>query len=108
MKFVPNVLVNNSSIVSDDGFAPTRRQAIIWTDDVWFINAHIHYLASIIVNRKPANGVVMYCDFPFIGKNCTLYLKCMCITWINLEYIPNFIQHRRLYDILKNVAQQQL
>ena len=34
MKFVPNVLVNNSSIVSDDGFAPTRRQAIIWTDDV--------------------------------------------------------------------------
>ena len=31
LKFVPKVQIN--SIGSDNGLAPTRRQAIIWTND---------------------------------------------------------------------------
>ena len=33
LKFVPKGPINNSSIGSDNGLAPTRWQAIIWTND---------------------------------------------------------------------------
>ena len=34
LKFVPKVPINNiPGICSDNGLAPTRRQAIIWTND---------------------------------------------------------------------------
>ena len=32
-KFVPEVRINNIPASSDNGLAPTRRQAIIWTKD---------------------------------------------------------------------------
>ena len=33
LKFVPKGLINNiPALVPDNGFAPTRRQAIIWTN----------------------------------------------------------------------------
>ena len=33
-------LFQNPSIGSDNGFAPARRQAIIWTDDGYFPDAY--------------------------------------------------------------------
>ena len=33
MKFVPKFRINDTSIGSDDGLAPGRPQAIIWTND---------------------------------------------------------------------------
>ena len=33
LKFVPKVWININNIGSDKGLAPTRRQAIIWSND---------------------------------------------------------------------------
>ena len=35
-----------SSIGSDNGLAPARRQAIIWTNDAYFTDAYMHHLTS--------------------------------------------------------------
>ena len=39
--------INNSSIGSDDGLAPTSRQAIIGTRNVQFTNAYMRHSASM-------------------------------------------------------------
>ena len=36
-----------SSIGSDDGLAPTRRQAIIWTNNGKFSDAYVRHSASM-------------------------------------------------------------
>ena len=36
-----------SSIGLDNGLAPARRQAIIWTNDSWFTDAYMWHLASM-------------------------------------------------------------
>ena len=45
LKFVPKGPINN--IGSDDGLAPSRRQAIIWTNDGRFIDAYMRHSASM-------------------------------------------------------------
>ena len=50
LKFVLKVQINNkknSSIGSDSGLAPTRRQAIIWTNDGPFTDAYMRHSASM-------------------------------------------------------------
>ena len=48
LKFVPKVLINNiPALVQIYGLAPTRRQAIIWSNDGKFINAYMRRSASI-------------------------------------------------------------
>ena len=36
-----------SSIVSDNGLAPSRRQAIIWSNDGYFADAYMRHSASM-------------------------------------------------------------
>ena len=36
-----------SSLGSDDGLAPSRRQAIIWTNDGYFTDAYMRHSASM-------------------------------------------------------------
>ena len=45
--FVPKGLINNISIGSDNGSAPTRRQAIVWTNDGYIIDAYMRHSASM-------------------------------------------------------------
>ena len=49
VKFVPEDRINNiqASVGSDDGLAPTRRQAIIWTNDGKFTYAYMRHSASM-------------------------------------------------------------
>ena len=47
LKFVPKGPINNSSIGSDNGLAPSRRQAIIWTNDGQFTDAYMRHSASM-------------------------------------------------------------
>ena len=48
LKFVPKGPFNKySSIGSDNGLAPVRRQAIIWTNDVKFTDAYTRHSASM-------------------------------------------------------------
>ena len=47
LKFIPKGPTNNSSIGSDSGLAPTRRQAVIWTNDDNFTDAKMRHLASM-------------------------------------------------------------
>ena len=50
LKSVPKVRINTiqySSIGSDNGLAPTRQQAIIWTNDDKFTDAYLLHLASM-------------------------------------------------------------
>ena len=44
LKFVPKGSINN---IPDDGLAPTRRQAIIWTDDGYITDAYMRHSASV-------------------------------------------------------------
>ena len=44
-----------SSIGSDNGLVPTRRQAIIWTNDGLITNAHV----SLGLNELTKRGLVM-------------------------------------------------
>ena len=46
LKFVPKSQ-NYSSIVSDNGLAPTRWQAIIWSNDGKFTDAYMRRSASM-------------------------------------------------------------
>ena len=49
LKFVPKGPINKySSISSDNGLAPARRQAIIWTNDGLFTDAYMRHSASMI------------------------------------------------------------
>ena len=36
-----------SSTGSDDGLTPTRQQAIIWTNDGYYIDTYMHHLAPM-------------------------------------------------------------
>ena len=45
LKFVPKG--SNSSIGSDNGLAPARRQAVIWTNDGRFTDAYMGHSASM-------------------------------------------------------------
>ena len=45
LKFVPRDPTNN--IPADNGLAPTRRQAIIWTNDGWVTDAYMRHSASM-------------------------------------------------------------
>ena len=45
-KFVPKVLIQYSSIGSDNGLVPTRRQAFIWNDGS-LTDAYMRHSASI-------------------------------------------------------------
>ena len=48
LKLVPKGQIKlNSSIGSDNGLALTRRQAIIWTNDVLFTDAYMSHSASM-------------------------------------------------------------
>ena len=49
LKFVPKVLINReySGIGSDNGLAPTRRQAIIWTNGDYFTDTCMRHPASM-------------------------------------------------------------
>ena len=38
---------DHASIGSDDGLAPTRWQAIVWTNDGYFTDANMHHWASM-------------------------------------------------------------
>ena len=40
---LPMVNWQNSNIGSDNGLAPTKRQAIIWTNDASITYAHMHH-----------------------------------------------------------------
>ena len=55
LKFVPKGPINNSSIGSDNGLAPSRRNAIIWTHDgiVYrriYASLDLHELTNVIMN----------------------------------------------------------
>ena len=45
LKFVPKVPINN--IPADNGLAPARRQAIIWTNYGYFTSAYMRLSASM-------------------------------------------------------------
>ena len=45
LKFVPMGPIN--SIGSENGLAPTRRQAIIWTNDGYITDAYMRHSASM-------------------------------------------------------------
>ena len=47
LRFVPNGPINIPSIGSDNGLAPARRQAIIWTKGGWFADAIMRHSASM-------------------------------------------------------------
>ena len=47
----PRVQLTYSSIGSDIGLAPSRRQAIIWTNDGWFTDAYIRHSASMSLKK---------------------------------------------------------
>ena len=47
LKFIPNGPISNSSIGSDNGMAPNRRQTIIWTKDDYFTDAYMRHSASM-------------------------------------------------------------
>ena len=48
LKFVPKGRINKiPALVSDNGLAPTRRQAIIWTNDGKFIDAYMRHSAAM-------------------------------------------------------------
>ena len=48
LKFVPKGLINNiPAYCSDNGLAPSRRQAIIWTNDGLFTDAYMRHSASM-------------------------------------------------------------
>ena len=48
LNFVPKGSVNKYPIIgSDNGKAPTRRQAIIWTNDGQFTDAYMRHSASM-------------------------------------------------------------
>ena len=48
LKFVTKARITKySNIGSDNGLAPTRRQAIIWTNDGWFTDAYMRHLSSM-------------------------------------------------------------
>ena len=45
LKFVPKGPINNiPALVQINGLAPVRRQAIIWTNDGYFIDAYLRHL----------------------------------------------------------------
>ena len=46
-KFVPKCLINTSSIGSDNGLAPYRRQTIIWTNDGQITDVYMRNSASM-------------------------------------------------------------
>ena len=52
LKFVPKGSIDNISTGSDNGLAPTRRQAIIWTNDGKLTDAYIY--ASFGLNELTA------------------------------------------------------
>ena len=48
LKFVPKVPVNGIPVFgSDNGWAPSRRQAIIWTNDGKFTHTYMRHSVSI-------------------------------------------------------------
>ena len=47
IQFIIKGPINNSSISSDSGLVPTRRQAIIWTNDDYFTDTFMHHSASM-------------------------------------------------------------
>ena len=47
LKFVPKGPEQYSSICSDNGLAPSRRQAIIWINDGQFSDAYMRHSASM-------------------------------------------------------------
>ena len=46
-RFVPKGSINIFHIGSDNGAAPIRRQAIVWTNDGLFNNAYVRHSASM-------------------------------------------------------------
>ena len=47
LKIVSKGSINNFSFGSDNGLAPRRRQAIIWTNDGYFTDAYMRHSASM-------------------------------------------------------------
>ena len=48
LNFIPEVQIQKySSISSYNGLAPTRREAIIWTNDYYFTDAYMRHSASV-------------------------------------------------------------
>ena len=47
LKFVPNSECMYSSLGSDNGMAPVRLQAVIWTNDGYLIDAYLCHSASM-------------------------------------------------------------
>ena len=49
MNCVRKIRINNiaARIVSDNGLAPTRQQAIIWTNDGWYTGAYLRHSTSM-------------------------------------------------------------
>ena len=52
LKFVPQGPFNNiPASGSDNGLAPSRRQAIIWTNDDYFTDAYMRHTVSMSYSR---------------------------------------------------------
>ena len=97
---------NNSIMGSDNGFALTRRQAIIWTNDGYFTDTY----ASLVFNelRIFEDGVWgVYCDFKiwhviYCSHSCVhcmqyccgeIILQYQCFIWNqSVQFIQHFIQ----------------
>ena len=47
-KFVPKFRIHYSSIGSDNGWVPTRRQTFVWTNDGSLTDAYMRHSASMI------------------------------------------------------------
>ena len=46
---------------SDNGFAPSRQQAIIWTNNGWFTGAYMHHSASVSLIKGHSSACSFIC-----------------------------------------------
>ena len=85
LKFVPESPINQySSIVSENGLAPSRRQAIIWNTDGYFTDAYIYMYVCVCVplgtNVLKTHFLLVYKTYPMsmhAGRLLAVAVKCL-------------------------------
>ena len=76
-----------TSIGSDNGLAPTRRQAIIWTNDGWFTDAYMRHSASMSYSSAQRYGEVHMSDRSVVAnQELLLHWRSKKETWLALYW----------------------
>ena len=97
-----------SSTGSDNGLAPSRWQAIVWTNNGYFNDAYMHHSASMIYLAKIILSELTPRVFFYIKMLSCQYMKSCCRDKANIKssYLINGNSYTGWTALLKEISPQ--